>query len=113
LPAGARQRERCHARGAGSVLPGEATEGRDAMRVFVAGGSGAIGRRLVPQLLAAGHAVTATARTAGGAEGISVQGAEALRLDLLDAKAVRLAVAGAAPDSIVHEASVFSGIGDL
>ncbi len=83
------------------------------MRVFVAGGSGAIGRRLVPQLLAAGHEVTATARTAGGAERIRAQGAEALRLDLLDAKAVRRAVAGAGPDAIVHEATALAGMSDL
>ncbi|MEU3793873.1 NAD(P)-dependent oxidoreductase [Streptomyces fructofermentans] len=72
------------------------------MRVFVAGASGVLGRRLVPRLVARGHQVTAT--TAGPARlGLLRQlGAEALVLDGLDAAAVGEAVATARPDMIVH-----------
>ena len=62
------------------------------MRVFVAGASGAIGTRLVPQLIDAGHEVIGTFRSPGSAERLRALGAEAVALDLLDARAVRKAV---------------------
>ena len=79
------------------------------MRVFVAGASGAIGTRLVPQLIDAGHEVIGTytvARATPSACGRS--GAEPVALDLLDARAVREAVLAAEPDAIVHQATALA-----
>jgi 2-alkyl-3-oxoalkanoate reductase len=78
------------------------------MRVFVAGASGAIGTRLVPQLVDRGHQVIGTSRSADKAERISALGAEPVALDLLDARAVRKAVLEAEPDAIVHQATALA-----
>ena len=53
------------------------------MRVFVTGASGAIGTRLVPQLIHAGHEVIGAFRSTGGAERLREPGAEPVKLDLL------------------------------
>jgi 2-alkyl-3-oxoalkanoate reductase len=79
------------------------------MRVFVAGASGAIGARLVAQLIAHGHEVTGSHRSAGSADRVRALGAEPVALDLLDARAVREAVRAARPDAIVHEATALAG----
>jgi nucleoside-diphosphate-sugar epimerase len=73
------------------------------MKVFVAGASGAIGTRLVPALVRAGHEVVGTTRTPAKAERIRALGAEPVVLDALDEVAVKDAVASAAPDVVVHE----------
>jgi 2-alkyl-3-oxoalkanoate reductase len=73
------------------------------MRVFVAGASGAIGRSLVPQLVAAGHDVTGTTRSEEGAETIRAAGARPVVCDALDAAALHSAVADAGPDVVVHQ----------
>lgn len=73
------------------------------MRVLVAGATGTIGRQLVPQLLAAGHQVTATTRSPAKADGLRAAGAEPIVLDGLDGAAVGTAVAKAEPEVIVHE----------
>jgi 2-alkyl-3-oxoalkanoate reductase len=78
------------------------------MRVFVAGASGAIGTRLVPQLVDRGHEVIGTSRSAEKAEQLRALGAEPVALDLLDRGAVRRAVLEAAPDAIVHQATALS-----
>jgi nucleoside-diphosphate-sugar epimerase len=78
------------------------------MRVFVAGASGAIGTRLVPQLIDRGHEVIGTSRSSGGAERVQALGAEPVVVDLLDAPAVRKAVLEAAPDAIVHQATALA-----
>ncbi len=78
------------------------------MRVFVAGASGAIGLRLVPQLLERGHTVIGTSRSAEKGTRLRALGAEAIVLDLLDARAVSAAVAAARPDAIVHEATALA-----
>lgn len=83
------------------------------MRVFVAGASGAIGARLVPQLVERGHEVVGTSRSLDRAEGLRARGAEPVVLDLLDAGAVREAVAAARPDAIVHEATALAGLSDF
>ncbi len=80
------------------------------MRVFVAGASGAIGTRLVPQLIEAGHEVIGTHRSPGGAEHLRALGAEPVALDLLDARAVRKAVLASEPEAIVHEATALANI---
>jgi nucleoside-diphosphate-sugar epimerase len=73
------------------------------MRVFVAGGSGVLGRRLVPQLVARGHEVVATTTTAAKVGLLAQLGAEAMVMDGLDAAAVGEAVATARPDVIVNQ----------
>ena len=78
------------------------------MRVFVAGASGAIGSRLVPQLIERGHQVIGTSRSAGNADRVRALGAQPLVLDLLDARAVREAVLEAEPDAIVHQATALA-----
>jgi nucleoside-diphosphate-sugar epimerase len=78
------------------------------MRVFVAGGSGVIGRRLVPQLVARGHQVTATTTSAGKLGLLAQLGAEGVVMDGLDGAAVGEAVASARPDAIVHQMTALS-----
>jgi nucleoside-diphosphate-sugar epimerase len=78
------------------------------MRVFVAGGTGVIGRRLVPQLVARGHQVTATTTSAGKLGLLEQLGAEGIVMDGLDAAAVGEAVAAARPDAIVHQMTALS-----
>ncbi|HSZ42461.1 MAG TPA: NAD(P)-dependent oxidoreductase [Trebonia sp.] len=78
------------------------------MRVFVAGGTGVIGRRLVPQLVARGHQVTATTTNAARLGLLKRLGADGAVLDGLDAAAVGEAVAAARPDVIVHEMTALS-----
>ena len=73
------------------------------MRVLIAGATGAVGRQLVPQLIAAGHQVTATTRSPSKLDALRAAGADPLLLDGLDAEAVGAAVATAAPDVVVHE----------
>ncbi len=80
------------------------------MRVFVAGASGAIGTRLVPQLIARGHEVVGTGRSPESVERVRALGANPVALDLLDAAAVRKAVLGSEPDAIVHEASALADV---
>jgi nucleoside-diphosphate-sugar epimerase len=72
------------------------------MRVFVAGASGAVGRPLVRQLLAAGHEVTGMTRREERAAEIRAAGAEAVVCDVFDADALREAVAAARPETVVH-----------
>jgi 2-alkyl-3-oxoalkanoate reductase len=83
------------------------------MRVFVAGATGAIGARLVPQLVERGHEVIGTSRSAGKVERLRALGAEPVLLDLLDREAVRAAVLAAQPDAIVHEATALTGLSDF
>jgi nucleoside-diphosphate-sugar epimerase len=78
------------------------------MRVFVAGGSGVLGRRLVPQLVARGHQVTATTTSAAKLGLLEQLSAEGIVMDALDAASVGEAVAAARPDAIVHEMTALS-----
>jgi nucleoside-diphosphate-sugar epimerase len=78
------------------------------VRVFVAGGSGALGRRLVPQLMARGHQVTATATGPAKLSLLERLGADGVVMDGLDAVSVGEAVAAARPDVIVHEMTALS-----
>jgi nucleoside-diphosphate-sugar epimerase len=78
------------------------------MRVFVAGGAGVIGRRLVPQLVARGHQVTATTTTAAKLGLLERLGAEGVVMDGLDAVSVKEVVAAAQPDAIVHQMTALS-----
>jgi nucleoside-diphosphate-sugar epimerase len=78
------------------------------MRVFVAGASGAIGTRLVPQLIDQGHEVIGTFRSPGHGQRVRALGAEPVALDLLDPAAVRRAVLAARPDAIIHQATALA-----
>jgi uncharacterized protein YbjT (DUF2867 family) len=73
------------------------------MRVFVAGASGAIGRRLVPQLAARGHDVVATTRSPEKLDSLRALGAEAVVMDGLDAAPVGETVATADPEVVVSD----------
>src|SRR5262245_17678847 len=83
------------------------------MRVFVAGASGAIGTRLVVQLIERGHEVVGTPTSRHGGERVSLLGAQPVALDLLDPDAVRTAVLATKPDAIVHQATALAGIRDF
>jgi nucleoside-diphosphate-sugar epimerase len=83
------------------------------MRIFLAGATGAIGSRLVPQLIAAGHTVVGTTRSPDRAGRLTELGAEPAVLDPLDATAVAAAVAAAAPDVLVHQLTALAGIGSF
>jgi nucleoside-diphosphate-sugar epimerase len=83
------------------------------MRVFLAGATGAIGRRLVPQLVAAGHEVTATTTSPAKVELLRALGATPVVVDGLDAGAVGEAVARARPDAIVHQMTALGAGTDL
>jgi len=79
------------------------------MHVFIAGGTGAIGRRLIPQLVERDHRVTATTRGPAKLAGLEKLGARAVVVDGLDSAAVGEAVASAEPDAVVHQMSALSG----
>jgi nucleoside-diphosphate-sugar epimerase len=83
------------------------------MRVFVAGATGAIGARLVPQLVERGHEVVGASRSREKAERLRGQDAEGIVLDVLDRTAVREAVAAARPDAIAHQATALAGLSGL
>ena len=83
------------------------------MRVFVAGATGALGRHLVPMLVAAGHEVTATTRTPGKVAQVREAGAEPVIVDGLDREAVIAAVRAAGPEVIVHQMTALAGMRSL
>ncbi|TGP91232.1 MULTISPECIES: NAD(P)-dependent oxidoreductase [unclassified Mesorhizobium] len=74
-----------------------------AYRIFLAGASGAIGQRLIPQLLAAGHQVTGTTRNADRAAKLGTLGVEPAVVDVFDADALSRAMRAARPDIVVHQ----------
>lgn len=72
------------------------------MRVFVAGATGVIGRRLTPQLLAAGHHVTGMTRSPEKLDALRAAGAEPVLADAFDAATLADAVAAARPEAVIH-----------
>jgi nucleoside-diphosphate-sugar epimerase len=80
------------------------------MRILIVGASGAIGTRLVPQLIERGHEVVGTSRSAGNAERVRALGAEPIALDLLDARAVRRTVLESGAEAIVHQATALADV---
>ncbi len=81
------------------------------MRVFVAGGSGAIGVPLVRALVAAGHQVTALTRTPGKESELRALGAAPALADALDAAVLRAAVVAAGPTHVIHELTALPKLG--
>lgn len=73
------------------------------MKVFLAGGSGAIGRRLIPQLVAAGHEVAATTRSATKAPMLQSLGAIPVVVDALDEPALSQAVNDFRPEAVMNQ----------
>jgi len=83
------------------------------MRVFVTGATGALGRHLVPGLVAAGHEVTGTTRTPGKVAQLRAAGAEPVVVDGLNREAVIAAVLAAAPEVIVHQLTALADLRSL
>ncbi|HWU58679.1 MAG TPA: NAD-dependent epimerase/dehydratase family protein, partial [Microbacteriaceae bacterium] len=73
------------------------------MRIFLAGGTGIIGRRLIPTLVSAGHDVVATTRRADKLAELAELGAHGVVVDVYDADRLASAVKNAAPDLILDE----------
>src|SRR6266851_9649262 len=78
------------------------------VRVLVAGGTGVIGRRLVPQLVARGHQVRATTTSAAKLGLLERLGADGAVMDGLDGVSGGEAVAAARPDAMVHQMTALS-----
>ena len=83
------------------------------MKVFVAGGSGAMGRRLVPQLVAAGYEVTAMTRAGGRASWLREAGAQPVIADALDRPAVAEALRRCEPEVVIHQLTGLAGVKSL
>jgi 2-alkyl-3-oxoalkanoate reductase len=83
------------------------------MRIFVAGATGAIGRRLVPMLVASGHSVVGMTRSAKKRAELEKGGAEAIVADALDARAVDDAIRQVRPEVIVHELTAIPAAFDV
>src|SRR5262245_41893862 len=73
------------------------------MRVFLAGATGVIGRRLLPLLLAEGHEVVAMTRQDQSAKSLRRQGVEAVVVDVFDTEKLCTAVKAARPEAIIHQ----------
>ena len=77
------------------------------MNVFIAGGSGAIGRQLVPMLVKAGHHVVAMTRTPGGAARLESMGAAPVMGDVFDEDRLDELVEQARPEIVIHQLTAF------
>ena len=73
------------------------------MRIFLAGATGVIGEPLVRLLVAAGHEVTGTTRSAEKAAGLATAGATPIVVDIFDAEAVKEAMVAARPEAVIHQ----------
>jgi nucleoside-diphosphate-sugar epimerase len=80
------------------------------MKVFVAGATGVIGRRVVPMLVERGHEVVGTTRTPSKVDRLAQLGAEPALLDALDEQAVKNAIAQAEPDVVVHQLTAIPSV---
>jgi nucleoside-diphosphate-sugar epimerase len=80
------------------------------MRIFIAGATGVVGRRLVPALVEAGHSVVGTTRHPGRADQLQAAGAEPVVLDPLDRAAVVAAVTAALPDLVMHQLTALGSL---
>ncbi len=78
------------------------------MRVLLAGATGAIGRLLLPLLVAEGHEVFGCSRSASGLEQIRSQGAEPIQADVFDRELLAAAVSRVRPEAIIHQLTALS-----
>src|SRR5689334_14668134 len=78
-------------------------EGTEAMRVLLAGASGAVGTPLTRQLIAAGHEVVGISRSRANAERLRSAGAEAVVADVMDRESLLAAVRGVRADAVMHQ----------
>jgi nucleoside-diphosphate-sugar epimerase len=83
------------------------------MKIFLAGATGALGKQLVPQLVANGHEVVGMTRSEAKVEQVRSLGARPVVADALDPDAVAQAVAQAEPEVIVHQLTALSGSPDM
>lgn len=83
------------------------------MQIFLAGGAGAIGRRLIPLLRQSGHEVAATTRSKSKLEMLRAAGAEPILLDAFDRQAVHRAVAASRPDVVMHQMTALASLKDF
>ena len=83
------------------------------MKIFLAGATGVLGRRLVPMLLAGGHRVVGMTNTPAKADALRASGAEAVVADGLDRHAVRNAVIQARPNVVVNQMTALSRMRNL
>jgi len=83
------------------------------MKVFVAGGTGAVGSRLVPLLVNRGHDVVATTRSADKIPALRAMGADAVVVDGLDRHAIEAAVRAAGPEAISHQMTALASMRSL
>jgi nucleoside-diphosphate-sugar epimerase len=79
------------------------------MRIFVAGATGVVGRRLVPLLVRAGHEVWGTTRRPQRADALATHGVHPVVADAYDAAALTEAVVAAAPDVVIHQLTDLAG----
>jgi len=85
----------------------------DAMKILVAGATGALGKQLVPRLVAAGHEVVGMTRSEAKRDALRAIGATPVVADALDPDQVARAVAEASPEAIIHQLTALSGRLDL
>jgi len=83
------------------------------MRIFVAGGTGVIGRSLLPRLLEEGHDLVALVRSPGKAKALEDIGAKTTLADPLDKEALTAAIRAAEPEVIIHELTALANVTDL
>jgi 2-alkyl-3-oxoalkanoate reductase len=83
------------------------------MKVFLAGATGVVGKRLVPLLVSRGHRVTATTRSANKLPALRELGANPLIVDPLDREAVLAAVTSARPEVVVHQLTALARVKSL
>jgi nucleoside-diphosphate-sugar epimerase len=83
------------------------------MKIFLAGATGALGKRLVPLLARSGHQVTGTTRSAAKADAVRALGAEPVVVDGLDRDALVAAVRAAEPEVVVHQMTALAGGFDM
>lgn len=82
------------------------------MRIFLAGATGVIGRPLVPLLVADGHTVTGTTRSAAKADALRAAGATPAVVDVYDAAALNKAVVAASPEVVIHQLTDLPQVAD-
>ena len=83
------------------------------MKVFVAGASGVVGKRLVPLLIARGYDVAAMTRSPDKTDALRAAGAEPVVADGLDRAAVMQAVMQTKPEVVIHQMTALTGVTDF